>query len=270
MPSFLNNIGALSNSRQIESTQKKLNTTLLRLSTGSRINRAFEDAAGLQISNNLRADIRINNQAKINANNGLGLTAVADGTLEQANDLLSRAAEISIQAASGTTSQEGKDALNAEYQEILGQLDSLGINTKLDDKQVFGSSTDVRVGEETSESVSIDVANLSAADLGLGGSDLSSAAGASSALAGITAAIEQVSAERGNIGAKAQSLTNAINSLDTRNIATIEAESRIRDADIAQEVVNLTQAQILSQSSVASQAQSLKNQQGLLNLLQSN
>ena len=121
MGSILNNVGALGNANNLAQAQKKLNNTLLRLSSGSRINNAFDDAAGLQISNNLRADIRINNQARINANNGLGITNIADGSLSEASDLLARAAEISVQAGSGTTSAAGKDALNQEFQEILGQ-----------------------------------------------------------------------------------------------------------------------------------------------------
>lgn len=268
MASILNNVGNFGANRNLASAQMKLKLTLNRLSTGSRINSAFEDAAGLQISNNLRADIRINNQAKVNANIGMGMTEIADGSLTQATDLLSRAAELSMQASSGTTSQAGRDAINQEYQEILGQLDSLGVNTKFDGQSLFGSNTDVRVGEDASQTVSITPGDLSTASLGLAGGDLSSAANASTALGNITSAIESVSAQRGQLGATQQRLSSTIEAIDTQVEAITAAESQIRDADIATEVTNLTKYQILEKSSIAAQSQSRLSQQSVLSLLQ--
>lgn len=268
MASILNNNSFLSNNRQLANSQNKLKQTLARLSSGSRINRAFEDAAGLQISNNLRADIRINNQARINANNGLGITNIADGALTEATDLLTRAAEITMQAASGTTSSAGRDALDQEYQEILGQLDSLGVNTKFDGQALFGEQVDVRTGETTDESVSIDPGSLSTTDLGLNGSSINSLADADAAIGSITSAIEQLSAQRGRLGATQSRLQSTIDAIDTRNEATVAAESQIRDADIADEVVNLTKFQILGRAGVAAQSQSRLQQESVLRLLQ--
>ena len=267
MAGILNNSGSMGINRNLGKAQNGLNKTLGRLTTGSRINNAFEDAAGLQISNNLRADIRVMNQGKRNALNGLGIAQVADQTLNQASGLLERAAEIAMQAASGTTSQSGREALDAEFKEIMGQLDSMGQNTKLDDKQIFGESVDVRTGESASESTTIDVGDLSAGDLGLGADDLLSEGNASAALASIQSAIENVSAERGSIGATTQRLTTQIQALDVRSESIQEAESRIRDADIADETVNLTKFKILAKAGIAAQAQSKLQAESVLSLL---
>jgi len=268
MASIINGVGTKTNTSHLEQARAKLNQTLQRLSTGSRINNAHDDAAGLQISDNLRADIRINNQARINANNGLGRLNVADSTLSESSNLLARAAEITVQAASGTTSQAGKDALNAEYQEILSSLDSIHANTKFDGQALFGSSTDVRVGETASETVQLNVGSVNSGALGLAGGDISTAAGASAALSNITSAIESVSANRGEIGAKQGRLENTINTLATVNEAVAEAESQIRDADIADEVVKKTQADILSKSSASALSHRLDQQKSVLSLLQ--
>jgi flagellin len=268
MASIINNTGALGINRSFGASEKGLNNTLRRLSTGSRINRAFEDAAGLQISNNLRADIRINNQARQNANIGLGISNIADGALSGASGLLERAAEISVQAASGTTSDAGREALNDEFQNILQELDSLGANTKFDGENIFGGSFDVRTGEEASQTVNVSADPLSSGDLGLAGADLLSEGGASTALAGIQNAIESVSSRRGEIGATQQRLSTTINSLDVTSENIQAAESQIRDADVAAETVRLTKFKILAQSSISAQAQSNNLQAGaVLSLL---
>lgn len=268
MASIFNNVNSLTANSNLAKSQMKLKLTLNRLSTGSRINSAFEDAAGLQISNNLRADIRIQNQARVNANIGMGMTNIADGSLTEATDLLSRAAELSMQAASGTTSDAGREAINAEYQEILGQLDSLGVNTKYDGQSLFGSNTDVRVGEDASQTVNISPGSLSTADLGLAGGDLLDPANASAAIGNITSAIESLSAQRGQLGATQQRLSSTIEAIDTQVEAITAAESQIRDADIADEITNLTKYQILEKSSIAAQSQSRLSQQSVLSLLQ--
>ncbi|CAM2009424.1 flagellin [Acanthopleuribacter pedis] len=254
MVGIFNNEG-FGTQRRLGQAQNGLNNTLNRLSSGRRINSASDDAAGLQIANNLRADIRVLNQAQRNAGTGLAITNIADGSLTQANDLLTRAAEISLQAASGTTSDAGRDALNQELQGIFAELDSLGQNTRFDGQALFGSDIGVRVGENASEQVNISVDNLSAGDLGLAGIDLNDPAQASAAISQITGAIEQVSASRGSLGATQQRLNTTIESIQSQVISTQEAESQISDADVAEEVVNLTKLKILSESNVSALAQ---------------
>lgn len=266
MASILNNPGALNAKRNLANSQMGLNRTINRLSTGLRINRAHDDAAGLQISSNLRADVRILNQAKRNANDGLGRLAVADLVSEEATNLLTRAAELAEQAASGTTSSAGRVALNSEFTEIKAALNRLDADTKFDGEDVFGRNFTVRVGETALEVVSvntidIDSTNLTVTEL------LTTSDSASLALAQITTAIETVSAGRGNIGAKSQRLMTLVNSLSINAENITAAESQIRDADVSSEVVNLTKYQILTQSGVSALAQANQSAQSVLSLL---
>jgi flagellin len=205
-----------------------------------------------------------------NANDGIGRIAIADGVLDEATNLLTRASQLAEQAASGTTSSAGRVALDAEFTEIKSAITALGTNTKLDGAALFGSSTDVRVGEASSESVSISFGALSSS--AAGGVDISSdvlttSAGAGTALTNIMSAIEGVSADRGTLGAKQQRLFTIVNSLGVTQENTQAAESQIRDTDVAAEVVNLTKFQILSQSGVASLAQANQSAQSVLSLL---
>lgn len=266
MASILNNPGALNAKRNLANSQSGLNNTINRLSTGLRINRAHDDAAGLQISNNLRADVKILNQAKRNANDALGRLAVIDLVSEEATNLLTRAAELAEQAASGTTSSAGRVALNSEFSEIKAALNRLDEDTKFDGQNVYGTSFTARVGETTNEvvavaSINIDSTNLTVTEL------LTTSDSASLALAQITTAIEQVSSDRGTIGAKSQRLQTLVNSLSINSENIAAAESQIRDADVASEVVNLTKFQILSQSGVSALAQANQSAQSVLSLL---
>ena len=137
MASILNNIPAMSSRRHLGISQRGLNSTIGKLSTGMRINQAADDAAGLQISNNLRADVKILGQAMRNANDGLGRLAVADGVMEEATNILTRAAQLAEQAASGTTSSAGRAALNAEFTEIKAALNRLGADTRITEHEVY-------------------------------------------------------------------------------------------------------------------------------------
>jgi flagellin len=266
MASIINNISALSAKRNLAASQGGLDKTIGRLATGLRINRAHDDAAGLQISNNLRADVKILNQGRRNANDALGRLAIQDLVSEEATNLLTRASELAEQAASGTTTTAGRTALNAEFTEIKEALDGLDSNTKFDGDDVFGNAFDVRVGELAAEKVSLAGVDIDSTTLGVTG-DLTDSANASTALTQITTAIETVSASRGTIGAKSQRLQTIVNSLGVRAENVQAAESQIRDADIASEVVNLTKYQILSQSGVSALAQANQSSQSVLSLL---
>jgi flagellin len=267
MASILNNVGALNSTRNLAASQANLNKTINRLSTGLRINKASDDAAGLQISNNLRADIKILNQARRNANDGLGRLAIADSVSEETTNLLTRAAELAEQASSGTTTSAGRAALQAEFTEITAAMNALDSDTKFDGTGVFGTSVRVRVGENTGENVLVASIDIDSTTLGVNASSLLTSAGADTALLAITSAIETVSASRGTIGAKSSRLQTIVNSLGIISENVVAAESQIRDADVASEVVNLTKFQILSQSGVSALAQANQSAQSVLSLL---
>lgn len=267
MASILNNIASLTAKRNLGLNEIGLNRTLGRLSTGERINFAADDAAGLQISSNLRADIRILNQARRNANDGVGRIQVAEGVMEEAVNILTRAAELAEQAASGTTTSAGRAALDQEFSEIKTALDALDRDTKFDGQDIFGISFDVRVGESTAEVVSVSTVAIDSTSLTVT-QDLTTSDNASLALGQITTAIEAISSNRGALGAKQQRLNTTINSLGISSENIQAAESQIRDADIAEEVVNLTKFQVLTQTGVSALAQANQSTQAVLSLLQ--
>ncbi|CAM2007045.1 flagellin [Acanthopleuribacter pedis] len=268
MASILNNVPAISAQRNLAGSQRGLNDTINRLSTGLRINKASDDAAGLQISNNLRADIRILGQAERNAQDAIGRLSVVDGISTEAVNLLTRAAELSEQAASGTTSSAGRVALNSEFTEIKTALDALQTNVRFDGTSVFGRSFTARVGELSSETVTVSSFNIDSASLGVAStSNLLTSNSASTALSQVTSAIENVSSFLGTVGAKSQRLNTIVNALSLTRENITAAESQIRDADVASEVVNLTKFQILNQSGVSALAQANQSAQSVLSLL---
>jgi len=267
MASILNNVQAQRSQRNLANSQAGLNQTINRLSTGLRINQAQDDAAGLQISNNLRADIRVLGQAQRNANDGIGRLNVMDGVLENATSLLTRAAELAEQAASGTTTSAGRTALDAEFQQIRNELNAIDSDTKFDGQEVFGNAFQVRVGETDTEVISVSSFSVDAATLSIGGDSLTSSANASTALSNVLSAIETISSNRGTIGASNARLSAKIANLSLTSENLTAAESQIRDADIASEVVNLTKFQILSQSGVSALTQANQSAQSVLSLL---
>lgn len=267
MASVLNNVSSLTSQRNLGKAEQGLSATINRLSTGLRINKAADDAAGLQISNNLRADIRILNQARRNANDGIGIINIADGVLEETSSLLTRAVQLAEQAASGTTSSAGRVALNAEFAQIVTAINNLGTDTAYDGTTIFGGSFSVQVGDASVTDVTISASTLSATTLSINTNNLNTSATAQTALTSLQAAISQVSSSRGTLGAQQARLETIINSLGVTAENVVAAESQIRDADIANEVVQLTKFQILTQAGIASLAQANQQSQNVLSLL---
>ena len=263
MTSILNNIAALGASRQLGVTNQGLQKTIERLTSGKRINRASDDAAGLAISNQLGADVRIASQGRRNANDGISYLQTADGVLDEVTNLLTRAAELAQQAQSGTSGADsgtGKTALNAEYQKIISTITDLNSNTKFNSTAVFGSTLSVSVGNFTAVSATVGTITNASGTIDTG-------ANATTAAGVITAALTAVSTLRGTIGAAQQQLTSVSNSLGIQVENFTAAYSQIRDANIADEVVNLSKFQILNQSGISALGQANQSGQSILALL---
>ena len=263
MASILNNVSALGASRQLGVTNLGLNKTIERLTTGKRINRASDDAAGLAISNQLGADVRIASQARRNANDGISYLQTADGVLDEVTNLLTRAAELAEQAKSGTSGADsgtGKTALNAEYQKILSTITDLSSNTKFNGSAVFGSSLTVSVASFSSVAVAVGAITNATGTI-------DTAANAGTAATSITTALTAVSTLRGTLGAGQQQLQSVSNSLGIQVENFTAAFSQIRDANVADEVVNLSKFQILNQSGISALGQANTSSQSILALL---
>ncbi len=272
MASILNNVAALGASRQLGITSKGLEQTIERLTTGRRINKASDDAAGLAISNRLGADIRIANQGRRNANDGNSYLQVADGVLEEVTSLLTRAAELAQQAQSGTISNTNRASIDAEFQRIITNIIDIGQSTKFNAQTVFDSGTTFTVAVASFSPIAVSVSSISTSAtsaLGLTAvtTALSSSILAAAASTAISSALDSVSSLRATIGAVQQQLNSISNALGIQVENFTAAYSQIRDANISEEVTNLTKYQILNQAGTAALSQANQAQQSILTLL---
>lgn len=257
--SILNNIAALGASRQLGLTAAGLNKTIERLTSGKRINHASDDAAGLGISNQLSSEVRISNQAVRNANDGVSLLQVGDGALDTITNLLQRKAELVEQATTGTVGTNGIANINAEYAKINSQLTDIITNTKFNGAAVFGNTATIAVGDFSGVSLTTALAATSFTS----GADAS----ASGELAKVQADLQTVSTQRAQIGATQQTLTSYASVLGVQGQNLTAAASQITDANVADEVVNLSKFQILNQSGISALGQSNQSAQSILALL---
>ena len=273
--SVVSNIGALNSMNQLIKNQLGLSTTMVRLASGLRINGAKDDAAGLAIAENLRADVASLNQAVRNANDGIGVINVADSALNEIGNLLQRAVTLAEQAASETSGEDSstsKAALSDEYNQILSEIDRIANTVEFNGLALLsgtGTSIDVQVGtgSTTDDRITIQTSAISASSLTLASDTLITASDARAELVAIQSAIDTVSAERGDLGAYYNRLEHTIAVITVQAENLKAAESQIRDANIAEEVVALTKFQVLNQTGLASLSQANSSAQAVLTLL---
>jgi flagellin len=274
--SVLNNISGLNAQNQLNLNNVNLSRTLSRLSSGKRINSGADDAAGLQIADSLRANTYALNQSIRNANDGIGVAQIADGALQEVSNLLTRGVTLAEEAATETVDATGKASLQAEFTSIATEIDRIASQTNFNGSYLFtaaglggDSALSVFVGDMSSSS-SIDVTIDSFTAASLDGTDLTAVdlvSDAAGALTDIQSALNSVSEMRGTLGAGMNRLQSAVSVLQTQVQNTQSAESTIRDANMAEEISNLTKQQILSQSGMAALAQANSGSQNILSLL---
>ncbi len=280
--SILNNIAGLNAQSQLNINNTNLTRTLLRLSSGKRINSGADDAAGLQIADSLRANVRALDQAVRNANDGISVAQIADGALQEISNILTRAVTLAEEAATATVDSTGRTSIDAEFTQIQAEISRIANQTNFNGVGIFttsglGGSLSVFVGDISTASyidVNIDTITTSGDTVtNLGGQDLSTidltiAAGAAAALGSIKNALGAVASARAEIGGGMNRLQSAVAVLQAQSINTQAAESVIRDANVAEEVANLTKYQILAQSGISALAQANLNSQQVLALVQ--
>jgi flagellin len=254
------NVASLNAQRNLMNTTNRLNRSLERLSSGLRINRAADDAAGLAISESFRAEIRSLDQAQRNALDGVSLVQVAEGALDETGGLLIRMRELAVQAANGTLGSSERSSLDQEFQDLIAEIDRISAVTNFNGISILassGTSIVFQVGVDGTSSDTITVSGVAAAasDLGVDALDIATAGAAQSSLAALDSAISQVASLRATFGTTQNRLESTIRSLAiaTENISA--AESRIRDVDVASETANLTRNQVLQQAGVSVLAQ---------------
>jgi flagellin len=279
--SILNNIAGLNAQSQLNINNTNLTRTLLRLSSGKRINSGADDAAGLQIADSLRANVRALDQAVRNANDGISVAQIADGALQEISNILTRAVTLAEEAATATVDSTGRASINAEFSQIQAEIARIANQTNFNGVGIFttsglGGSLSVFVGDiSTASTIDVTINTITTAgdtvtDLGgqnLSTIDMTTASGAASALTAVRDALGSVASARAEIGGGMNRLQSAVAVLQSQSINTQAAESVIRDANVAEEVANLTKYQILAQSGISALAQANVNSQQVLALI---
>jgi len=265
-----NNVSSLNAQRNINKSQIGLNRSLERLSSGFRINKAGDDAAGLAISEKLRSNIRALNQASRNASDGIAMVQTAEGAMDEINNMLVRMKELSEQAATGTVGDTERGYLDQEYQALRNEITRISDATKFNDTNLLDGSLDVDVqiglSDGANDTLNLAVDDVSASALSLT-SSIASVSDAQAALTGATAAIDTIASRRADLGALQNRLESIVNNIDTVVENLTAAESRVRDVDIAAETANLTKYTILVQAGVAVLTQANQSPTVALSLL---
>jgi len=259
------NIASLNAYRNLSVNDGMMAKSLEKLSSGLRINRAADDAAGLVKSEGLRAEVRGSQQAVKNAQDGVSFVQTAEGALNEVSAILQRMRELAVDA-NNTATTDGV-AQKAETDELVKEIDDIGSQTTFNGKAVFGSSAvTFQVGSGAGETLSVTVGALSKS--AVGGKDLSSFdPKAATAISDIDAAIAGISGTRATLGASQNRFEHRINSLNVAVENLSASESRIRDTDMASEMSSYTRSQILTQAGTAMLAQANSAPQAVLQLL---
>ncbi|MED3549819.1 flagellin [Cytobacillus praedii] len=266
------NISAMNTHRQLTYNNNASSKSMEKLSSGYRINRAADDAAGLAISEKMRNQIRGLDQAASNSQDAISLIQTAEGALNETHAMLQRMAELTTKAANETITQSDADKIQAEITQLTNQIDSISSQTKFNTKQLLNSDSTVltfQVGANGGETITLSLVDASSTGLGVNGLTKLDAknATASANLVKIQDAINEVSESRSNFGAVQNRLEHTINNLGTTSENLQAAESRIRDVDMAKEMMAMTKNNILTQAAQAMLAQANQQPQGVLQLL---
>jgi flagellin len=265
------NTAAQNSYRNLSVTDNQMSKSLEKLSSGFRINRAADDAAGLSISEGLRAQTGGLKVAVRNAQDGISVAQTAEGALNEVHSILQRMRDLSVQAANdGASDPKAKEAAQAEFTELSDALDKIGSDTAFGKTKLLdGSFTDkdFQVGANTGEKVTVTIDEVSAAELGVGATDIDLTTGAAAAIDTIDDAIETVSSQRSKLGAVQNRFEHTINNLNVAVENLSASESRIRDTDMAQEMVSFTRSQILTQAGTSMLGQANQASQNVLSLL---
>lgn len=259
------NLPALQGQRQANQASGLLSRSLEQLASQRRINRAADDAAGLAIAEGFSSQVRQSQQESSNLQSGISLAQTADGGLEIQQQAGQRLRELAIQASNGTLNDSQRAAINAEAQQLIEQVDTVAQDTQFNGQQVLSSDQEIALGTESGNSIELQAST--AASTGFDTVDLSTAAGAASALETIDSGLQQIGENRANLGAQVNRFETAINQREETNVNAAEAESRIRDLDVARASIEQSRNEVLLQAGLSSIAQGNVASQSALQLL---
>ncbi len=263
------NVPALNTSRILNRSTQDLNQSLERLSSGLRINRAADDAAGLAIAEGFHSVVLGTQVAQRNSQDGISLVQTAEGALSETTNILQRMRELAVQAANGTQSSQNREALNTEVQQLLAQIDDIAFDTEFNGLRVLSASQTLtlQAGAQPGQTLAISLTAASTNDLKVSAVTVSSVGSAVSAMSTIDTAIRSVSTLRSTLGAYQNRLEFTINTLAIQEENSSASESAIRDANIASETIAYTRNQILVSAGTSVLAQANIVPQTALQLL---
>ena len=263
-----NNVEAFNAHRNLSWTESKLGTSMERLSSGYRINRAADDAAGLAISERLRGQIQGLDQSQRNVQDAVSLVQTAEGSLTEVHAMLQRVRELAVQYKNGSLSTADRTAIQSEVNQLGSEIERIGASAQFNGINLLNSSQTIsfQVGAKDGEQITVSTVSLGSTS-GVGTNYLALTSNGTSDISEIDAAIDNVSAQRATFGAVQNRLEYTLQNAAIYQENLTASESRVRDVDMAAEMVNFTKLQILQNAGTAMLAQANQGSQGVLSLL---
>ena len=265
------NLSAMNANRQLGITTGAQAKSSEKLSSGYKINRAGDDAAGLTISEKMRSQIRGLNKASDNAQDGISAIQSAEGALNETHSILQRMNELATQAANDTNTTSDRNAIKKEIDALTSEIDRIATTTQFNTQNLLDGkfvAKNLQVGALSGQAIKISIASMKAEDIGIKSVAVDSFGAAGATMTKVQGAISKVSAQRSALGALQNRLEHTISNLDNVAENTSSAESRIRDTDMAEEMVEYSKNNILAQAGQSMLAQANQSTQGVLSLLQ--
>jgi len=274
------NVSAMYSQNAMKSNARAMNTAMEELSTGTRINSAKDDAAGLAIGQSMTSQIRGLNQAVRNANDGVNMMQTAEGAMVEQSNMLQRMRELAVQSTNGTYSNAQRSYLNTEFSALTQQIGKISTQTTWNGQTLLaGTNTNsisgtpgnfvFQIGQASGQTLTVHIGNMGTGSTGLNISGLSvaSASGASAAVTGIDTALDKINLQRATIGAGINQLNYAADNMTNISANVTQSRSTIMDTDYALATTQLAKTQILQQASTAMLAQANQQAQGVMALL---
>ena len=266
------NLTAMNSNRMLGLTTKTQAKSTEKLSSGYKVNRAADDAAGLAISEKMRRQVRGLTQASLNAQDGISMVQTAEGALNEVHDMLQRLNELAVKGANGTLQSEDRSYINLEVKQLMSEIDRVASTTTFNERKLLNGSCSkgikLQVGAEQSQYITLSITAMNCAKLSLSATANAKTQSASQSLnKSVKNAIKNLNKQRAKLGAVQNRLEHTINNLDNVVENTTSAESSIRDTDMATEMVRYSNNQILAQAGQAMLAQANQTNQGVLSLL---
>jgi len=256
--------------RQLTGVSARMGESIEKLSSGYRINRAGDDASGLAVSEKLRSQIRGLAQAMRNAQNGISFLQTAEGSMQEMHSILHRMRELSIQGANQIYSTEDRMQIQVEVSQLKQEIDRIVDVTSFNQLKILdGSLSELRfhVGPDMDQTITVSIGSMNTTALAVDGVDITSATAANSSLGSIDGAVNTVSMQRANVGAWQNRMGHVVNTLAVAGENLAAAESRIRDTDMAREIIEFTRNEILTQTGTAMLVQANMQSKAVLKLL---